>query len=96
VARIDRGVSTVSKKLFPLAAQAVAASPPTVYHVAEKKIPYADPEGATAVPKANNGIKLESFIFDVFPRAQNPVVLEVRGCLRVCACGRLLRASVER
>ncbi len=51
-----------------------------MYHVAEKKIPYADPEGATAVPKANNGIKLESFIFDVFPRAQNPVVLEVRGC----------------
>ena len=54
-----------------------------MYHVAEKKIPFAGPDGTTAIPKANNGIKLESFIFDVFPRAERPVVLEVSAALTV-------------
>ncbi len=35
-------------------------------------------------PAKNNGIKLESFIFDVFPRATRPVVLEVRGPRAAC------------
>ena len=49
-----------------------------MFHVAEKKIPFAGPDGATLVPPKNNGIKLESFNFDVFPMAKKPVVLEVR------------------
>lgn len=61
-----------------------AASPDKlsrVYHVASKKIATADPAtGATSDPKAlpaNNGIKLESFIFDVFEAASAMAVLEV-------------------
>ncbi len=57
--------------------QRVVRDLPVVYHVAEKKIPFAGADGKTATPPANNGIKMESFIFDVFPMARNPVVLEV-------------------
>lgn len=38
------------------------------HHVAKKKIPYMDTEkGETVKPEKANGIKLEQFIFDVFP-----------------------------
>ena len=49
-----------------------------LYHLAHKKIPYYDPvSGQTVTPAANNGFKLESFIFDVFPLSQRMAVLEV-------------------
>ncbi|CAK7215745.1 UDP-N-acetylglucosamine pyrophosphorylase [Sporothrix bragantina] len=39
------------------------------HHVARKKIPYADlSTGETVKPTAVNGVKLEQFVFDVFPR----------------------------
>ncbi|KAL7493884.1 hypothetical protein ACHAWT_006408 [Skeletonema menzelii] len=49
-----------------------------MYHVARKKIPYYDTEKKETVkPTANNGIKLESFIFDVFPLSVKMAVLDV-------------------
>lgn len=46
------------------------------YHVAHKKIPYANDEGVKTTPTSPNGIKLEMFIFDVFPHAANFAVFE--------------------
>ncbi|EEY65532.1 UDP-N-acetylhexosamine pyrophosphorylase, putative [Phytophthora infestans T30-4] len=49
-----------------------------VYHVAKKKIPYVNDEGtATVTPTSNTGIKLETFIFDVFPLSNSMKVLGV-------------------
>ncbi|EZA57056.1 hypothetical protein DMN91_007071 [Ooceraea biroi] len=43
-------------------------------HVARKKIPYTNDEGERITPKAPNGIKIEKFVFDVFPFAKNIAV----------------------
>jgi UDP-N-acetylglucosamine/UDP-N-acetylgalactosamine diphosphorylase len=59
------------------------AALPKVYHMAKKAIPFADPAtGRTLTkealaPLGNTGVKLESFIFDVFPRAKAMAVLEI-------------------
>jgi UDP-N-acetylglucosamine/UDP-N-acetylgalactosamine diphosphorylase len=37
------------------------------HHIAEKKIAYVDENGQRIAPKQVNGIKLEKFVFDVFP-----------------------------
>ncbi|KAJ3564551.1 hypothetical protein NP233_g8230 [Leucocoprinus birnbaumii] len=48
------------------------------FHIARKKIPYVDLEsGETIKPAKPNGMKLEMFVFDVFPFSQNFAVLEV-------------------
>ena len=50
------------------------------HHVARKKIPYADLEtGETVKPEKPNGIKLEQFVFDVFPMLE----LDKFACLEV-------------
>jgi len=50
----------------------------SMYHIADKKIPVWNEEmGAAAAPSTNNGIKLESFIFDVFPLSSSMAMLEV-------------------
>lgn len=45
------------------------------YHVARKKIPSIDPRSGEAITTA--GIKLEAFIFDVFERAERPILFQV-------------------
>jgi len=48
-----------------------------LYHVARKKIPYYDEiSQSTIKPESNNGIKLESFIFDIFPFSERMAVLD--------------------
>lgn len=47
------------------------------YHIARKKIPYVGEDGTTVKPTKPNGMKLEMFVFDVFPFTQRFVVLEV-------------------
>jgi UDP-N-acetylglucosamine/UDP-N-acetylgalactosamine diphosphorylase len=54
-----------------------AATMPTPFHVAKKKIPCVDDSGATVSPAANNGIKLEMFIFDCFPHSAKFACAEV-------------------
>lgn len=50
------------------------------HHVARKKIPYVDIEtGEMVKPEKPNGIKLEQFVFDVFPMIE----LEKFACLEV-------------
>lgn len=49
-----------------------------LYHLAHKKIPYYDAAKKEVIkPTANNGIKLETFIFDVFPLSQRMAVWDV-------------------
>ncbi|KAI9299515.1 nucleotide-diphospho-sugar transferase, partial [Cunninghamella echinulata] len=48
------------------------------YHIAKKKIKYVDLKtGEVVAPKTNSGMKLECFVFDVFPFAKQFSVLEV-------------------
>jgi UDP-N-acetylglucosamine/UDP-N-acetylgalactosamine diphosphorylase len=47
------------------------------YHLAVKKIQSVDPtSGEVVKPKANNGLKLESFIFDAFELATSSIIVE--------------------
>lgn len=48
------------------------------FHIARKKIPHVDIQtGKNVKPSEPNGMKLELFVFDVFPYAENLVILEV-------------------
>lgn len=48
------------------------------FHIARKKIPHVDLENGSLVkPTKPNGLKLELFVFDVFPYTSNFAVLEV-------------------
>nr|WDW19220.1 UDP-N-acetylglucosamine pyrophosphorylase [Holotrichia parallela] len=46
-------------------------------HVAKKKIPFINDKGEKVKPTSPNGIKIEKFVFDVFPFSKNFVTWEV-------------------
>jgi UDP-N-acetylglucosamine/UDP-N-acetylgalactosamine diphosphorylase len=46
------------------------------WHRAEKKVPYVGPDGEVIKPEKPNAVKLEQFVFDAIPLANNPIVLE--------------------
>ena len=46
------------------------------WHRADKKIKFVNDEGKIVTPKENNGVKLESFIFDALQLASETMVLE--------------------
>ncbi|TWT77726.1 putative uridylyltransferase [Posidoniimonas polymericola] len=45
-------------------------------HIAHKKVPHVDASGELVEPTENNALKLEKFIFDLLPKANNPIVVE--------------------
>ncbi len=45
-------------------------------HVAHKKVPFINDDGALVKPAEPNAIKLEFFLFDALPLANNPLILE--------------------
>ncbi len=47
------------------------------YRRADKAVPFVDESGSTTKPAAPNAVKLETFVFDALPLANNPLVLEV-------------------
>ncbi len=46
------------------------------FHIAKKKVPYVDASGELVIPTENNAFKYEMFIFDLLPKAKNPIVVE--------------------
>jgi len=46
------------------------------WHRAEKKVPFLDVSGGFVEPSQPNAVKLETFIFDAIPMAENPIVVE--------------------
>jgi len=46
------------------------------FHLARKKIPYAGEDGNTVKPESENGLKLESFIFDTFCLSEKMAIFE--------------------
>ena len=46
------------------------------WHRAEKKVPCINPDGTKYVPEEPNAVKLETFIFDVFPFAEKILLFE--------------------
>ncbi len=45
-----------------------------IWHRAEKKVPFVDDQGNTIKPESPNAVKLEQFVFDAIPLAQNAIV----------------------
>ena len=46
------------------------------FHRAVKKIPFVDSDGTPVKPESPNGVKLETFVFDAIPLAENSVILQ--------------------
>ena len=49
-----------------------------IWHRAEKKVGYVNDAGETVKPDSPNAVKLEQFVFDAIPLAENAIVYETR------------------
>eukprot|EP00931_Biecheleriopsis_adriatica_P044576 TRINITY_DN2550_c0_g1_i1.p1 TRINITY_DN2550_c0_g1~~TRINITY_DN2550_c0_g1_i1.p1 ORF type:complete len:505 (+),score=127.53 TRINITY_DN2550_c0_g1_i1:83-1516(+) len=78
--RLVFGAGNICNHFFSVdfLANVVVPKMATMFHLAHKKIPYAGEDGATVKPESNNGIKLEAFVFDVFPMSERMAILETR------------------
>lgn len=72
------GAGNICNHFFSVAfiAEVVVPKMATMFHLAKKKIPWAGEDGMTVKPESNNGIKLEAFIFDVFPMSSRMAILQ--------------------
>lgn len=62
------GAGSIANHFFTLDFVKRAANTPLLYHCASKKVAYYDAATQELVtPTEPNGVKLEKFIFDVFP-----------------------------
>ena len=78
--RLEFGAGNICNHFYTLdfIDNAIVPNLGNLYHIARKKIPYYDEEKKeTVTPTANNGMKLESFIFDVFPLSERMAILDV-------------------
>uniref|UniRef100_A0A7S4UPE1 UDP-N-acetylglucosamine diphosphorylase n=1 Tax=Alexandrium monilatum TaxID=311494 RepID=A0A7S4UPE1_9DINO len=78
--RLVFGAGNICNHFFTVAflADVVVPNMATMFHLAHKKIPHAGEDGKTVKPDANNGIKLEAFVFDVFAMSSRMAILETR------------------
>mmetsp|Transcript_47241 Transcript_47241/g.106093 ORF Transcript_47241/g.106093 Transcript_47241/m.106093 type:complete len:474 (-) Transcript_47241:9-1430(-) len=76
--RLVFGAGNICNHMFTVRflADVVIPGMASLFHLAHKKIPCADEEGVTMQPTANNGIKLEAFIFDTFGMSSKMAILE--------------------
>lgn len=76
--RLVFGAGNICNHFFTLGflTDVVVPNMARMFHLAHKKIPHAGEDGSTVKPEANNGIKLESFVFDVFPMSSRMAILE--------------------
>ncbi len=47
------------------------------FHIAKKKVPHVDAAGQRVEPTAANAIKFERFVFDLLPKAERAIVVEI-------------------
>jgi len=71
------GAANIAVHLFSRAFLEKHAAAALPWHVAHKKIPHVDEDGALVTPEAPNAHKFELFMFDLFPMAPDMAVLEV-------------------
>ncbi|OMF27620.1 UDP-N-acetylglucosamine pyrophosphorylase [Paenibacillus sp. FSL H8-0548] len=76
--RLFYGLGHISIHLFKVEFIEEYADADIPYHVASKRLEYLDTEGQAIVPTEPNAYKLERFIFDFLPYADEITVLKVR------------------
>jgi len=76
--RLVFGAGNICNHFFSVKwiADTVLPSMSKLFHLANKKIPCAGEDGQTVKPEKENGIKLESFIFDTFLLSTKMAILE--------------------
>lgn len=57
--------------------QVQSAADPLPFHLATKKVPFIDSSGDRTIPDRPNALKFERFIFDLLPRADRSLVVEI-------------------